>query len=139
MIRRVLIAVMAVALFGFGPVLAQPSTPPTVTAAQVGQGVSEYAAGLAAYERDDFATALRYFGPLADQGDAYTQTNLGVMYVKGQKACRRTSCRLSVGSARRLNRGMPQRSTVSVLRTNMVKECRKTTCRRTSGTIWRHL
>jgi TPR repeat protein len=35
-------------------------------------------------EVGDFATALRLFGPLAEQGDASAQTNLGVMYEQGR-------------------------------------------------------
>ncbi len=40
--------------------------------------------GLAAYERGDYATALREFRPLAEQGDAVAQNNLGVMYRRGE-------------------------------------------------------
>ena len=36
--------------------------------------------GLAASARQDYATALRLWRPLADQGDAYAQYNLAVMY-----------------------------------------------------------
>jgi len=39
---------------------------------------------LAAYERSDYATALRLFRPLANQGIAKAQYNLGVMYANGQ-------------------------------------------------------
>jgi TPR repeat protein len=38
----------------------------------------------AAYDRGDYAVALRLFRPLANQGDAYAQTNLGLMYHVGQ-------------------------------------------------------
>ncbi len=41
-------------------------------------------AGRAAYERQDYATALREFRPLAEQGDAMAQNFLGVMYKQGQ-------------------------------------------------------
>lgn len=34
----------------------------------------------AAYERKDYATALRVWRPLAEQGDAQAQYNLGQMY-----------------------------------------------------------
>jgi len=37
-----------------------------------------------AYQQGDYATAQRLFGPLADQGNASAQTNLGVMYSNGQ-------------------------------------------------------
>ena len=40
--------------------------------------------GLAAYKRGDYATALREWRPLAAQGDAKAQNNLGVMYAWGQ-------------------------------------------------------
>ena len=39
--------------------------------------------GLAAYERGDYATALWEWKPLAEQGDARAQYNLGVMYDHG--------------------------------------------------------
>jgi FOG: TPR repeat, SEL1 subfamily len=51
-------------------------------AAPVAAGPFEDAA--AAYGRGDYATALRLFRPLADQGDAAAQYNLGVMYDNGQ-------------------------------------------------------
>ena len=38
----------------------------------------------AAYDRGDYATALRLLRPLADQGDAIAQFNLGLMYDQGQ-------------------------------------------------------
>ena len=40
--------------------------------------------GLDAYERGDFATALREWTPLAEQGHATAQYNLGLMYNNGQ-------------------------------------------------------
>jgi TPR repeat protein len=40
--------------------------------------------GVAAHERGDYATALRLWRPLAEQGKANAQYNLGVMYDKGQ-------------------------------------------------------
>ncbi len=40
--------------------------------------------GIAARERGDYAAALREFRPLAEQGNADAQANLGLMYVKGQ-------------------------------------------------------
>ena len=41
-------------------------------------------AGVAAYKRGAYATALREWRPLAEQGDAKAQHNLGVMYRKGR-------------------------------------------------------
>ena len=40
--------------------------------------------GEAPYNRGDYATAIREFRPLAEQGDAYAQFNLGLMYDNGQ-------------------------------------------------------
>jgi TPR repeat protein len=40
--------------------------------------------GFTAAQSGDFATALREWTPLAEQGDAYAQSNLGVMYDKGK-------------------------------------------------------
>ena len=50
-------------------------------------GMSESAdfdKGLTAYQSGDYATALREWKPLAEQGDAVAQNNLGVMYENGQ-------------------------------------------------------
>ena len=40
--------------------------------------------GLAAYQASDYATAFQEWTPLAEQGNAPAQTNLGLMYRKGQ-------------------------------------------------------
>lgn len=52
----------------------------------VGQMVSAgpFEDGLAAAERDDYATALKLWRPLADAGDAKAQFNLGVAYGTGK-------------------------------------------------------
>ena len=44
----------------------------------------DFQKGLTAYKSGDFATALREWTPLAKQGDADAQFNLGLMYDKGQ-------------------------------------------------------
>ncbi len=49
--------------------------------APAGAGFDE---GVAAYNRGDYATALREWRPLAEQGNAGAQNNLGVMYDMGQ-------------------------------------------------------
>jgi TPR repeat protein len=43
---------------------------------------------VAAYQRGDYATALRLWHPLAEQGDADAQFHLGVMYESGQGGLR---------------------------------------------------
>ena len=40
--------------------------------------------GEAAYQQHDYATALHVWQPLADQGDAKAQNNLGILYAHGQ-------------------------------------------------------
>ena len=41
------------------------------------------AIGVDAYRRGDYATALRFWQPLAEQGNAEAQFNLGNMYKRG--------------------------------------------------------
>ena len=41
-------------------------------------------AGITAYQHGDFAAALQLFQPLAEEGDASAQCNLGVMYEQGR-------------------------------------------------------
>ena len=43
----------------------------------------DFKAGLDAYDRGDFETVLKEWRPLAEQGDARAQFNLGVMYFNG--------------------------------------------------------
>ena len=45
---------------------------------------ADFQDGVAAVERGDYATALREWRPLARQGVAQAQYNLGLMYGKGQ-------------------------------------------------------
>ena len=47
----------------------------------------DISAGFKAYQRGDYATALRIFRQFADQGDADAQLNLGVMYIGFVSAC----------------------------------------------------
>lgn len=44
---------------------------------------ADFDAGMAAYNREDYATALKEWRPLAEQGNAKAQHNLGVMYQNG--------------------------------------------------------
>ena len=43
-----------------------------------------YWEGFAAYERGDYATALREWQPLAERGNAIAQHNIGVIYRRGE-------------------------------------------------------
>ncbi len=45
---------------------------------------ADYQKGLTAYKSGDYATALREWKPLAEQGNAGAQYNLGQMYRKGK-------------------------------------------------------
>ena len=45
---------------------------------------ADFQKGLAAAKSGDFATALREWTPLAEQGDAAAQFNLGLMYANGK-------------------------------------------------------
>ena len=45
---------------------------------------ADFQKGLDAVQRGDYTTALREWKPLAEQGVAFAQYNLGVMYAKGQ-------------------------------------------------------
>ncbi len=45
---------------------------------------TDYEAGKEAYYRGDYDTALKEWRPLAEQGDAHAQNNLGVMYFLGK-------------------------------------------------------
>ncbi len=45
---------------------------------------ADFKAGEEAYNRDDYATALKEWRPLAELGHAKAQNNLGVMYGAGQ-------------------------------------------------------
>lgn len=40
--------------------------------------------GQAAFERKDYATAMKFWRPLADGGDVLAQLGLGAMYLKGE-------------------------------------------------------
>jgi len=45
---------------------------------------ADFKAGMDAYKHGDYATALSEWRPLAEQGDALAQYNLGVLYRKGR-------------------------------------------------------
>ena len=52
-----------------------------------GAGMSwgaDFQKGFTSHESGDYATALREWTPLAEQGNANAQVNLGLMYDKGQ-------------------------------------------------------
>ena len=72
----------AVALAPAAGMAATAPKKPTVPAAA--PAMSQFGQGVAAYDRADYATAYRMWRPLADQGHASAQYNLGVSYDNGQ-------------------------------------------------------
>ena len=46
--------------------------------------ITNFQSGLNAYRRGDYASALREWTPLAEQGNAGAQTSLGLMYNNGE-------------------------------------------------------
>jgi hypothetical protein len=84
--------------------------------------------GEAARDRKDYATALRLFRSLAEQGDATAQEHLGVMYENGMpKRC--------TGFAVLLTRALRQRSGFSERCIRPGTACSRTTSKHTCGTI----
>jgi TPR repeat protein len=47
---------------------------------------ADFAAGTAAYEKGDYATARKEWEPLAEEGSSAAQYNLGLLYYNGQGA-----------------------------------------------------
>ncbi len=45
---------------------------------------ADFAAGVAAYEKGDYAAALKQWQPLADEGNATAQFNIGLLYYDGR-------------------------------------------------------
>ena len=45
---------------------------------------ADFQAGMTAHDREDYATALREWQPLAEQGDALAQYQVGLLYHKGR-------------------------------------------------------
>ena len=54
-----------------------------VTVGSSSVAVAGFDEGVAAYERGDYATALKEWKPLGERGDARAQSNLGMMYENG--------------------------------------------------------
>jgi uncharacterized protein len=54
------------------------------SAAAVPAGAEPFKDAMAAYQKGDYGTAARLWRPLAEQGFANAQNNLGVLYAKGE-------------------------------------------------------
>jgi hypothetical protein len=55
-----------------------------ITTALVAAPAGDFQAGLDAYHKGDFATALKEWQPLAEQGEPNSQYNLGLLYARGE-------------------------------------------------------
>jgi TPR repeat protein len=69
--------------------------------------------GEAAYHRGDYAEAMRLLRPLAEQGDANAQSQLGAMYTFGDGVPHDTKQGPQCGTAGPPNRGTLMRKTNS--------------------------
>ena len=78
------LALIAALCAGFILVLTACTDERARTGAETPPAEADFNAGVAAYKQGDYATALREWHPLAKQGNAKAQSNLGVMYNKGQ-------------------------------------------------------
>jgi TPR repeat protein len=88
-LRQLLIYVRSasagIVLFGAASVFCGPTAAQTAPAASdISPAIAEALRnGGAAYKRKDYAEALRWLGPAADQGNAKAQYGLGLMYANG--------------------------------------------------------
>jgi len=73
-------------IYNYGSFLYAKKISPTVTAKKspTEEWSADFQKGLDAYNKKDYATALREWKPLAEQGYASAQNNLGQMYRRGQ-------------------------------------------------------
>jgi len=79
--RRLTAAMMAVVALSSTPAVGVAEAAKKSAAAPE---TSQYGQGMAAYNSGDYATTYRLWKPLADQGDAGAQYNLGDLYDYGQ-------------------------------------------------------
>ena len=86
-----------------------------------------------AYDREDYATALKEWQPLAEQGDAYAQVQLGAGCTSLAKACHRIMAKQPAGIDKRLNRATPGVSLTWEAHTTLAKACRRIMCKPTCG------
>ena len=90
----------------------------TVMVSPSGSFGVDFQKGMDAAQRGDFAAALKEWKPLAEQGDAHTQYNLGVMYQEGRGSPRTTRLPSS-GTPVLPNKELPMPSSIWVLCTKM--------------------
>ncbi len=84
--QKIAIGLVAIALFVGSMTACRPridSRTPSPTRA-VPAHAADFDAGVEAYKLGDYATALPIFRQLDDQGNAFAQYNLGLMYTRGE-------------------------------------------------------
>jgi TPR repeat protein len=70
---------------------------------------AEYQTGLDAAKRGDWATALREWRPLAEQGNARAQNNLGMLYFRSEAGAQGSvDVQLTRGVGYKNSQGVPQ-------------------------------
>jgi len=62
--------------------------PSLIVGTATGAWAQDFDKGMRAYKAGDFATALREWSPLAEQGDKTSQYNLGIMFYEGHGVIR---------------------------------------------------
>jgi TPR repeat protein len=95
--------------------------------------------GEAAYQRQDYATALQLWRPLADQGSAKAQYGLGGMYYKGQGVAQNHAEAMKWYRFAAGIRGTPPHNAISAACTIVGRAWRRTTPRLSNGTGWRRI
>ena len=88
-----------------------------------------------AHNRGDYATALDEWRPLAEQGDALAQYNLGVRIAKAE-VYSRTMSKHGSGMPKRQHRGRPRRSSIWGRCILTERVLRKTINRPCDGSVW---
>ena len=91
-------------------------------------GASEDCTAAAAYGQQDYVAALRLCRPLAEQGDAKAQSDLGFMYAKGQ-GVPQDDAEAVRWYRKAAEQGTPARRPTSAGCTTTAKACRRTTPR----------
>jgi len=78
---------------------------------------ADFEKGLDAYDSGDYATALREWKPLAEQGDAKSQYNMGNMYEKGKGVPQdyETTVKFWNRLAAEQGKGVPKNNNIAVL------------------------
>jgi hypothetical protein len=94
--------------------------------------LADFAAGLQAIKNGDYATPIKEFLPLAEQGNAFAQFNLAAMYIEGHGVLRDYAEAVR-WTAKPPNRDTRALSSTSASRMIAAKECRGITPKPPAG------